>query len=102
MDKLCKNCKYWSNGREFAEEQHYNASHLSDVTYPDGDMKYQVMPDEEAKKLTGRIVRHCIQPLMLFYERPAINGLAVFDGSEYMAGLVTGEEFGCVNFEPKI
>jgi hypothetical protein len=35
-----------------------------------------------------------------FYERPVEDGVAVMDGSEYWATMVTGPHFGCVNHEP--
>jgi hypothetical protein len=33
-------------------------------------------------------------------QRPQIDGACVVDGSEYRAELITGEQFGCVLFEP--
>lgn len=44
-------------------------------------------------------VRPCRAPLVRFYERPARNGAAIVDGSEYFAALVTGPDFGCIAHE---
>lgn len=45
-------------------------------------------------------VRQCMNPKLLFCERPLTSdGFAVADGSEYMANLYTAEDFGCVKWE---
>lgn len=46
-------------------------------------------------------VRFCKHPKLEFCQRPERNALAVIDGSEYYAALLTGEDFGCVLHEIK-
>ncbi len=42
----------------------------------------------------------CDQPKLVKFRAPDdSSGLAVMDGSYYRAQLLTGEDFGCVNFE---
>lgn len=95
MEKICRNCAHWHIEDP---DRYYEGWHLAEVEEP---ITGRTLTDEETRQFTGRVVKRCVQPLLKFYERPDINGLAVFDGSQYMAGLLTGEEFGCVNFEPK-
>jgi hypothetical protein len=45
-------------------------------------------------------IHQCLSPKVRFYERPVEDGVAVMDGSEYWATMVTGPHFGCVNHEP--
>lgn len=84
----CSECVYWQVG-----ENRYNQA-INPVTGDDWTS------EEERKMWFPYDVRYCRHPKVLFYQRPAKDGAAVFDGSEYSAYLVTGRDFGCVNGEP--
>ena len=92
----CKNCKHW----KLDENDSYNS-----LVSPHDPASYErIDPTEDggeeaiAKKF-GHNVRRCRSPKVTFYERPTRDGATVCDGSEYMAELLTGEEFGCIHFE---
>ena len=83
--KTCKTCKWWEKGDVFHQSNYVMHPHDPD---------------------TGRLmelpfdVRVCTSPNILFYERPVeITQAAVVDGSEYLARLITAEEFYCANHE---
>lgn len=79
----CKTCKHWKTE---------GAGH-SDILRPIDPDTYEpmAMPFE---------VRSCEHPALLFCERPLEkDGFAIADGSGYMAGLYTAEDFGCVRHE---
>ena len=47
-------------------------------------------------------VRECVNPRLIKFERPLDpDGVSVSDGSDYMARLCTGQEFGCLHFEAR-
>ena len=83
----CKDCVWWSMGD-------YEDWQYEDLCFDrNGDMSLAPEP----------VRRFCQCPKKVFYERPALDGCAVVDGFEYMAELITGPMFGCVNFEsPKL
>jgi hypothetical protein len=85
----CKTCKHWQ-----LKENRYN-----DIVFPYDPETHEKLSDDETVIRFGYRVRYCTHPKVLFYERPDINGAAVCDGSEYMAELLTAEEFGCVLHE---
>jgi len=84
----CKTCRYWLLDKD---------DKYSCLIYPykPGEDYEQCETEEEAAALFGCRVRRCRNPKLLFYQRPEIGGAAVLDGSEYIAELITGEEFGC-------
>lgn len=85
MMKLCKTCKWW---REEEKTTIFN-----DILHPRAPDTYEVME-------MPFIVKVCISPKLLFYERPVEStDTCVVDGSEYIAHLITAEDFGCVNHE---
>ena len=87
----CLGCRWWQ-----ADENRYNCA----IDPQENPATYEPWEsEEERRKLFPYEVRYCKHPKVLFYERPAADGAAVFDGSEYMAYLATGPEFGCVNGE---
>ena len=86
----CVTCKWW-----LEEEDRYN----SIVNPPDPVTYDQCETEEEIRAKWGHTVRHCKHPKILFYQRPEIDAAAVMDGSEYMARLLTSEQFGCVLHE---
>jgi hypothetical protein len=47
----------------------------------------------------GYEVRKCESPFLRWFETPEIDEASLVDGSEYYAALLTGEAFGCVNYE---
>lgn len=55
--------------------------------------------EDEQRKLFGHATKYCTSPKLKFYQRPEASECCVADGSQYMAVLITGEEFGCVNWE---
>ena len=80
----CQTCRWWTPADDYNEIAH--------PLDPTNDYLPMAMPFE---------VRLCKSPKLLFYERPAIDGGTVVDGSQYKASLLTGPEFGCVNHEPE-
>ncbi len=80
---ICKNCKHWKPDKE----HDYRYAHLLYVLNP------------ETYKKEIELARFCENPKVLFYETPPKDGVSVVDGSEYLAKMITGEEYGCVNFE---
>lgn len=91
--KQCGTCRHWLIRDEEDRENR--------VIFPYHPVTYEQPEDEaEAAKLYGHRARVCHSPKVLFYQRPAIDGAAVMDGSEYRASLITGEQFGCVLHEP--
>ena len=82
----CKTCKHWTA----KAPKSFAAKEIFTPTDPD-IYKPMQMPFE---------VRECKHPRMTFCERPVEpNGFGVADGSEYMAMLITAEDFGCVRYE---
>ncbi len=80
----CKTCKHWF------KEMDGRGSQITDPVDPD-TYEPMEMPFE---------VRRCANERILFYERPLESvGAAVVDGSEYIAALLTAEDFGCVLHE---
>lgn len=85
----CLTCKHWKRDGETCRSAF------------DGD------EDEETVDLDGwnRVGKSyafeigiCDQPKLLKFIRPeSADGLAVLDGSTYMARLLTAQDFGCVN-----
>jgi hypothetical protein len=45
-------------------------------------------------------LHECLSPKVRFYERPEVDGVALMDGSEFFATMVTGPDFGCIHHEP--
>ena len=84
--ETCKTCKHWL---------------FSGVEYgPERDLCAPVDPDTYEPMAMPFEVRACKHPALTFCERPVeANGFGVADGSEYMAILVTGPDFGCVRHE---
>lgn len=88
MNNKCKNCKHWDVFRD--EEGIEDTHHYSGLLYDrDADLE-QILP---------AVRKVCNSPKTVFYERPDLDGAAVVDGSEYSASLITGPDYGCVNFE---
>lgn len=88
----CMDCLHWQK-----DENRYNRAIDPEYNPVTGD---EWASEEEKRQFFPDTVRYCKHPKVLFYQRPESNGAAVFDGSEYVAYLATGEDFGCVNFEP--
>ena len=87
--KTCSTCKHWLY-KAVGEGRYAPAQHVCTPIDPD-TFKAMKLPFE---------VRRCLHPSKTFCERPVeANGFGVCDGSDYMAELVTGPEFGCVRHE---
>lgn len=83
----CKSCVHWG----IREEDRYCGvlTPLDTDTGEEMELPYKV--------------KYCNSPDVLFYERPVKpNQACVVDGSEYMAKLITGPEYGCVNHKEKV
>lgn len=83
MEKICRNCTYW--------------------TPPKGEWEWsdiRLDRDANLNPINAHIphANECKSPKAVFYSRPDKDGCALVDGSEYKAALLTGPEFGCVNF----
>lgn len=87
----CSACRWWV----LDKDDSYNSliSPYDPVTYK--------QEEDEAKiaEKWGHMVKRCRSPKVTFYERPVKDGATVCDGSEYMAELLTGPDFGCIHFE---
>lgn len=87
--KHCKTCKHWKTPEDC--DPNYRGEEICKPTDPDTYEPMEKLPFE---------VRRCASPKLLFAERPVeSNGACVVDGSEYWAGLCTGEDFYCSNHE---
>ena len=83
----CKTCKHWKDpeGENYLENEICNP--LDQNTYEPMNRGFQV--------------KLCKQPQQTFCETPIIaNGFGLTDGSNFMARLATGEDFGCVLHQP--
>ena len=85
--QTCKTCKHWKfdpavdgwTAREYC------------APLDQDTLKPMAMPFE---------VRQCKHPAKSFCERPIeSNGFGTADGSNYVALLITGEDFGCMRHE---
>jgi len=86
--ETCNSCKFWS----LKEDSRYN-----EVIFPYDPVTYKQEEDEEKNAIKwGAKLRYCVNPKILFYQRPEKDGAAICDGSQYYGCLITGEEFGCV------
>jgi len=84
----CKTCKHWKSTDGY--DGHWRASEVIAPT------DYDTF---EKMKMTFEM-RLCLSPKKLFFERPPESDMVtLIDGSEYLADMVTGENFGCVNHE---
>ena len=89
QSKLCSSCVYWQR-----DENRYNRAIDSD----ENPATLEPWESEDERKAWFPFeVRYCKHPKLLFYQRPERNGASVFDGSDYLAYLATGPEYGCVN-----
>lgn len=93
----CKNCKHWLLP---SEDESWGNDDVAFSVWSDEDRWHVRMTEEKQRELHGHATRYCKSPKLLFYERPENGGATVCDGSQYMANLITSENFGCVNFEP--
>jgi hypothetical protein len=82
----CKDCKWW-------------------VKPPQGDydsVSYPEDPDTFERMEMPFNVYKCECPKVFTLERAVVaNGVTIMDGSGFFAQMYTGEDFGCVNWEPK-
>ena len=91
MNGKCESCKHWAPSE--VEETDSVLNPIDWSKYMDGANEI------EARIPQPHEVGYCMNPRLLFFERPAKDGAALFDGSEYHARLVTGPEWGCVQHE---
>lgn len=83
---FCKTCKFWV----VPDERSWRAREICQPLDPD---TYEPMRTEFE-------VRECASDKIVRFERPVINnGVSLIDGSDYMAKMMTAENFGCVNHE---
>lgn len=87
----CSSCVHWQE-----DENRYNNAISPDYNPVTLD---EWSSEEERLAWFPYEVRYCKHPKVLFYQRPEKDGAAVFDGSDYMAYLATGPNYGCVNGE---
>ncbi len=84
----CNTCRWWLNVEN---------RHLDEVDPDTNPITFERFKNaEEKNKFYPHDVRYCTHPKVLFYQRPSADGVAIFDGSEYLA---TGQDFGCTNHE---
>ena len=91
--KTCKTCVHWK-----ADKEAYERGDSLVLPYHPGTYE-RCRTEEEVVKIFGHAVRYCKNPKVVFFQRPEHNAAAVVDGSEYMACLLTAEDFGCVLHE---
>ena len=90
----CKDCKHWKMP---PDNEYWGAYELAMPQIPPD---YEHIKDEkEQRELFGYAIKYCRSPKLLFYQRPDKDGACVADGSQYRACMITGEDFGCTNFE---
>lgn len=103
MENRCITCTHWRlPDREIKE--FFGAEDLAmplNPTDPDNGWA-RIESDNDQRELFGYVTKYCRSPKLKFYERPAKSEACVADGSEFMGVLITGEDFGCVNWEQKI
>ena len=96
MENKCKNCRHWklpNNSEYFGAEE---------CVMPRNPFNFEEIKNEdEQRKLFGHATKYCTSSKVKFYERPGKTECCVADGSEHMAVLITGEDYGCVNWEVK-
>ena len=97
----CKTCKFWQppSEEEMGGGEYESVLFPEELDYWDGPDKSNKDREVRAVELTGFAVRFCKHPKMYFYRRPLRDGVAVVDGSEWSASMLTGEDFGCVLHE---
>lgn len=88
----CRTCKHWTIAENYQVRRY--------IYPPDPITFEEPSTEDEVQARYGHRVRECRAPKLYFHERPSPAGAAVVDASEYFAALVTGEEFGCVLYEP--
>jgi len=82
MEK-CNDCKHWK---------------FDPKNYHDGVDLISVYDSKD--HLTAKPgFKFCKNPKLKFYEAPGLDEACLIDGSQYHAALITGKDFGCVNFE---
>jgi hypothetical protein len=85
--KTCKTCKFWKEPKE----ESWEAQRVCHPVDPENNFKPIKM---------GFEIRTCNSPKIIFFETPPTSShVALIDGSEYYAKMLTGEDFGCVNHE---
>lgn len=86
----CKHCRWW-------QKEHGGHTHIGD------DMIDPWDSDTYEEMTNIHKVRYCNSPKLVFNERPVEPDWAtLIDGSDYAAVLITGADFGCVNFEETV
>ncbi len=100
MENKCKNCQHWKMPNE---GEYFGATECAMPRNPASEnFDWEGIDDEdEQRKLFGHATKYCRSPKVKFFERPEKSECCVADGSEYMAVLITGEDFGCINWEAK-
>ena len=89
MDK-CKTCKHWTSP---SANENWDAASICHPVDPDTYERMK-MPFE---------VRMCESPKIVYFERnPDSTGISLTDASRYYASMLTGEDFGCVNYERRV
>lgn len=87
---ICKTCKWWIENEPGGALEWWILKQLRTPLDPDTFERMENLPFD---------VKRCSSPRLTFYERPVEStGACLVDGSEYMAELITAEEFGCVNW----
>jgi hypothetical protein len=99
----CATCRWWWERATRSEGEPGWRPHPDEVTaeglVPDYAhyARYEYADDAPAPE--GFPVRYCASPRLRAFERPGSpQGASVVDGSRYKAVLVTGPDFGCVNW----
>lgn len=91
----CATCNFWRLPGNRCDWR------AQDLIFPPHPVTGICATDETANAAVwGHRVRLCTAPGVLFYQRPAADGAAMVDGSEYQACLITGEQFGCTLHQP--
>jgi hypothetical protein len=95
MENKCKNCQHWKLPQE---QEYFGAEYLATPEDVEG---YCIKDEDIQRSLYGHATKYCRSPKLKFHQRPSKSGACVADGSQYLAVLITGEDFGCVNWEKK-
>lgn len=81
--------------------EYYGAEECAMPRNPASGDWERIENEDEQRKLYGYATKYCTSPKVKFYKRPNKSECCVADGSQYMAVLITGEDYGCVNWEAK-
>ena len=95
MDKVCKNCKWWG----FNDSEGAVNEPLINSDYDNWYDFDKELTEEDVHEKNGYGIKFCQSPNLRFYKKPKSHQATIKDGSQYYGALLTGDKFGCNQFE---